>query len=251
MFRVLAFLLVVAVAPTDTARGADDEAKAIINKAIKAHGGEELLTKMQAGQSQNKGKIKLPGVGEVDFTQEVAYMLPDKFKDSLNLEIANMKIAVNTVVNGDKISINAAGKDVDITDDIKKAMADAMQMMKAARLVPLIKDKGYELSMMGDVKVNNKPCVGVRVAGKGKKEFALYFDKETNLMAKIEFRSVSQATQMEITEERIIVEYQKKEKDAPPMPKKVVVKHDGEQFLEAEVVEAKLLEKIDDSEFKK
>ena len=36
-----------------------------------------------------------------------------------------------------------------------------------------------------------------------------------------------------------------------PQPKKIVVKHDGKQFLEAEVVELTTLEKLDDSVFKK
>ena len=63
--------------------------------------------------------------------------------------------------------------------------------------------------------------------------------------------SVSPATQKEVTEERIILEYQQKDKNSPPMPKKIVVKHDGEQFMEAEVIEVKLLETIDESEFKK
>src|SRR4051794_19263276 len=55
-------------APAPRGPAADDDAKAIIAKAIKAHGGEETLAKFQAGQARNKGKIDLPGVGEVEFT---------------------------------------------------------------------------------------------------------------------------------------------------------------------------------------
>ena len=53
----------------------------------------------------------------------------------------------------------------------------------------------------------------------------------------------------EITEERIIQEY--KMKDGIPLPKKVLVKHDGKDFLKAEAVDFTFLESIDDNEFKK
>jgi hypothetical protein len=235
----------------DVVRAADDDARAIITKGVKAHGGEDVLTKMKAGQSQNKGKMKLPGVGEVEFTQEVSYMLPDKFKEILNLEIANQKVSVTTIVNGDKVSINANGTEVDVNDDIKKTIKEAQEMMKVARLVALLKDKEYQLSVIGESKVEDKPVLGVHIEARGKKDINLFFNKETGLLAKIEFRSVSPTTQKEVTEERIVLEYQQKDKNSPPMPKKIVVKHDGEQFMEAEVVEVKLLETIDESEFKK
>jgi hypothetical protein len=232
-------------------RAADDDARTIITKGIKAHGGEDILGKMKAGQSQNKGKMKLPGVGEVEFTQEIMYLLPDKLKETLSMEIANQKISVTTIVNGEKVSINANGTDIEINDDIKKLLKDAREMMKAARLVSLLKDKEYQLSVIGESKVEGKSVLGVHIEAKGKKDLNLFFNKETGLLAKMEFRSMSPATQKEVTEERIIVEYQQKDKNSPPFPKKVIVKHDGEQFMEAEVVDVKLLETIDESEFKK
>lgn len=229
---------------------ADDDAKAIIAKAIKAHGGEETLAKFQAGQAKNKGKIDLPGVGEVEFTQEVSYMLPGKFKESLELQIGGMKVAVQTLCSGDTITIEANGTAVPISDAIKEAMKDAGNLMKAARLFPLVREKGYELSLIGEAKVEGKDTVGVRVSKKDAKDVSLYFDKETGLLAKLEHRTSDAATGNEVAEERIIDGYQKNA-DGIPMPKKVLVKRDGKKFMEAEVQEAKLLEKLDDSEFKK
>lgn len=250
--RTLSFLfgLMFAMAYAHPAAAADD-ARSILEKAVKAHGGADTLAKMKGGQSQNKGKMKLPGIGDVEFTQEILYLLPDKFKESLNLEINNQNVTVTTIVNGDQVSISAGGMDVPINDDIKKALKDAREMLQTARLVSLLTDKSYQLSVIGEVKVEGKAAVGIHVESKGKKDVNLFFDKESGLLAKLEFRSVSPATQKEVTEERIILEYRKKEKSDPPVPKKVIVRHDGETFLEAEVVEAKLLETVDESEFKK
>ena len=224
---------------------------AVVNKAIKAHGGEEALTKYKAGQASSKGKITLPGVGEVDFTQEVASMLPDKLKETLHLDIGGKQIDVVTIMNGDTVSIEAAGKDVPITDDIKKALKEAQYMLKVGKLVPLVKDKSYELSLIGESKVEGKPVVGVLVKSKDHKDISLFFDKETGLLAKLEHRTAEPMTGKEITEERIIVSYGDKGKEGIPLPKEVLIKHDGETFMKVEVVEASILESLDDSTFKK
>lgn len=249
--RLLSTALLSAVALLAAAtRGpaADDDAKAIVVKAIKAHGGEETLAKLKAGQAKNKGKIDLPGVGEVDFTQDVSYMLPDKLKESLELQIMGMRIPIQTLINGESISIEVNGQKIDPPEAAKTALKDAGHMMKVARLTALVRDKGYELSLIGEAKVEGKDAVGVRVSYKDAKDISLYFSKETGLLAKLEHRT-NDSTGKEIVEERVIAEYQKI--DGLPMPKKVIVKHDGKTFLTAEVEEVKLLEKLDDSEFKK
>jgi hypothetical protein len=251
MFRTLALISTVGLLALGTSvRAADDLPKDVIARAIKAHGGEEVLTKNKAATSKGKGKINIPGAGEVEFTQETAHMLPDKFKESIQLSIGGQNISVLTLVNGDKISIEAMGMDVKLDDKMKETMNNVGNMMKVGKLVPLLKDKEYELSLIGEEKVEDMPAIGVRVTAKGKKDVNLYFDKKTNLLVKLEYRSTDPFTQKEINEERIIAEYGKN-KDGIPVPKKVVVKHDSQKFLEIEVTEMEFHEKLDESEFKK
>jgi hypothetical protein len=229
---------------------AADEPQDIIAKAIKAHGGEDFLTKNKAAQLKAKGKITIPGLGETDFTQETAYMLPDKFKESIDLSVGGQNVNILTLANGDKVTIEANGKEVDVPDAAKTALKGATYMLKVARLVPLLKEKGFELSLIGDDKVEGKKVVGVRVSKKDQKDISLFFDKDTGLIAKLEYRGADPSNGMEVNEERIITEYMKN-KDGIPTAKKVVVKHDGKTFLDAEVIEATFLEKLDDSVFKK
>src|SRR5690349_882903 len=66
---------------TPNLKAADDDPKAIIDRAIKAQGGADYISKHQAAQFKSKGKMNVPGAGELDFTQETAYMLPDKFRE--------------------------------------------------------------------------------------------------------------------------------------------------------------------------
>ncbi len=234
---------------TPAARAAD-EPKVILDKAIKAHGGEEFLTKNKAANLKTKGKIDLPGVGETEFTQETSYMIPDKFKDTLEMKIMGQNVSLFTLVNGDKVTVEVNGKEVEGGGDkVKEQMKGMGHVMEIGRLAPL-KNKKYELSIIGEDKVEGKKVIGIRVSAKDQKDVSLYFDKETGLLAKLEHRTADQTTGKEITEERIVMEY-KKNKDGVPLPKKLVIKHDGKQFLEAEVTEMTMLEKIDESEFKK
>lgn len=252
MRRTLLTLLSAAalVAPA-AAEPAPDDAVAVVNKAIKAHGGEEALTKYKAVQASSKGKITLPGVGEVEFTQEVASMLPDKVKETLHLTIQGKQVDVVTIMNGDTYSIEAAGNEVPINDDVKKALKEAQYMLKVVKLTPLVKDKGYELSLIGETKVEDKPAVGVLVKSKDHNDVSLFFDKETGLLAKLEHRTTDPTSGKEVTEERIIVSYGDKGEKGVLLPKEVVIKHDGEVFLKAEATEATVLESLDDSTFKK
>lgn len=251
MSRVFASVLsaVVLVGFAPSAR-AEDSAKDVLEKAIKAHGGAELLTKNQAGLLKAKGKINVAGVGDVDFTQEAAFMLPDKFKEAVEISIAGQNISIVTIANGDKISIDAAGNSVEVTDAIKTAIKDATHMIKVARMIAPAREKGYELSLTGESKVEGKAAVGVRVSAKDKKDITLHFDKATHLLAKVEYRSTEPMSGNEINEERIFGEY-KKDAEGNMVPHKITVLHDGKKYLDAEITEGKYLEKLPDAEFKK
>jgi hypothetical protein len=228
------------------ARAAADDPKAIIAKAIKAHGGEEAKAKLKAAQTRAKGKIEV--LGGIEFTQESAYMLPDKFKETVDTEVMGQKVHVVTVYDGKDIHIQANGNAVPVEDKMKEMIKDTLYSMKVAQMVPLLKDKAFELSALGELKVDGKPAVGVLVKSKGQKDVSLYFNKETGLLAKVERRTVDPMSGNEITEERIILEYTK---DKLPTPKKALINHDGNKFMEVEILETKQLEKLDDSEFAK
>jgi hypothetical protein len=243
-----ALLLAVLLGGIAGAGSPEEEAKALLIRAIKAHGGEEALEKYRASRSWSKGKIKMAGLGEVEFIEEVATMLPNKFKELMRLECGGKTALLVTLVNGDKVSMACDGKAFPITNDLKKALQDAHHLMKISRLGTLLKDRSYEFAPLGEIKVEGKPAVGVRISARGKKDVNVYFDRETGLLAKVEHRTIDPTTRKEVTEERIILEYQKG-KEGLPHPKKALIRHNGQKYLEAEVTEVELLEKLDDSVF--
>jgi hypothetical protein len=224
---------------------ADDEAGAILDKAIKAHGGMEKLTKIKAGRAKNKGKIEL--LGGLDFSQEVVYLIPDRFKETIELDVMGQQFKVVSVSNKGEAFITRNGEKVDLDDKLKAELKEGGHAMKVARLVPL-KDKAFTLSALGEMQVEGKPAVGIKVSAKGFRDINLYFDKKTGLIAKVERRVLDAMSGEEVNEERIVQEYQKV--DGLPVAKKLLINRDGKKFMEVEVVEYKYLDTVDENEFK-
>jgi hypothetical protein len=227
-------------------RAAEDEATAIIDKAIKAHFPKGVDKKNQGLRTKSKGTLHVMNL-DLEFTQEVAVQAPNKFKEVMELTVKDNKVTVTSVYNGKEAWIRAGEMDVEVTKDL---LADFEEAVYGINLMQglFVKDKGVKLSTLGEIKVKGKPAVGVTVSREGKKDINLFFDKETGLIAKVELRKKDPMGQ-EVTEERIITEYQ--EMDGRKTAKKVEVLHDGKAFIEAEVLEVQVLEKIDDSEFAK
>jgi hypothetical protein len=227
---------------------AQDEVRAIIAKAIKAHGGEEKLEKQKAGILKSKGTVHI--LGGIDFTEEASFQHPDKVKSVQRLEIMGQKVTQMIGFNGQKAWVNFNGMDIDqMIDKITQLMKDEIYVGEVSRLTPL-KDKKFELSALGEAKVEGNPALGVRVSSKGHKDVNLYFDKKSGLLVKIEHRTVDAMSGQEVNEEKIITEY-KDAADGTKEAKKAVVYRDGNKYVDAEIVEIKYVENIDDSEFNK
>ena len=221
------------------------EVRDIIQKAIKAHGGAEALNKYKAGQTRTKGQIEL--LGSLPFTQEITFQLPNQFREVMELEAGGQKVLVVTVFNGEKGWLEVTGKPQELDEKLLTELKEAGHLLRTSRLTALLDDKECKLSPLGEAKVNGRPAVGVRVECKGFRDLSLYFDKDTGLLAKSERRALDATTGQEVTEERIVIEYQKVE--GMQSPKKVLINRDGKKFMEAEVLEVKLLEKVDPQTF--
>lgn len=224
---------------------AEDPAK-LIEKCIQATGGVEKLS-AQGGQTKTKGNLDVQGA-TVDFTSELIYQLPNKFKEEVELNVGGQNVKIATTFNGKDYSISANGQSIPLQDKQVAELKDVSNMMQISRLIYL-KDKKYELASIGESKINDMPAEGVRVATRGFKDVNLYFDKKTGLLVKIERQALDFQSQQEVNEERLILEHM--EVDGLKIPKKLKINRDGKKYMEAEVESYKTLEKVDDSAFDK
>lgn len=229
---------------------ADDAAdvKAILDKAIAAHGGADHLAKNKAVSMQIKGKLYALGDG-VDFTGEIASQLPDRVRFEMSLTVMGTNLKIKSVAKGDKgwVAVNDM-----VMEMSKEQMAESREQMHVAavtRLVPL-RDKAYKLSPLGEAKVEGKDAVGIRVEHKDRRDVSLYFDKKTGLLLKTETRGKDpMAGDNEFTAETLYDDYKKV--DDFPVAHKVTIKRDGKPFIVSENSDVKVAEKLDDSNFEK
>ncbi len=247
MRRLLPFSLTVGLVLGLVPFARAQEARAIIDKAVKAYGGAEKFAKLKAMQVKAKGTLEVMGM-TLPFTKETSVQYPGKFKEVMQMEVDGQQIIVNSVFNGTKGWINAAGMEVPVEEKILEEFKEAAHKMEALRLTNL-NDKKFELSPLGESKVNDRPVVGVKIASKGHRDINVYFDKDTGLIVKSENRALDVQAGQEVSEETFITEYQ--EVEGLKVGKKVVVHRDGKKLMDAEVTLIKFLDKFDDSEFAK
>ena len=240
------FALLAAVVPAR----ADDDAKLreIVAKAIKAHGGADVLKKLPASVTKTKGKFY--GLGDaIDYTGETAVQLPDRIRTEVAGKANDQEFKFLQVVNGDKGWIKFGDNTMDMS---KEMIAEAKEQLNAATIAHLtvLTGKEYKLSSLGDAKVGDREAVGVRVEREGFRPVSLFFDKGNGMLVKSETRGKDlMRGGEEYTSETFYKDYKKV--DGLMVPHKLTIKRDGKDFVESETTEVKPSEKLDDAMFAK
>ena len=223
-----------------------DAAKDIINKAIKAAGSEEKLSKLKAATIKFKGTFQ-EGDMNIPLTGEMITQGADQSRAVIQADIGGQAVTIIEVLNRNKGWKKEESTKEMTADELKEAR-DGVHESWVATLVPL-KDKAYTLTALGEIKVDDRPAVGVRVSAKDRRDVNLYFDKDTNLLVKSEMRVKDEAAGMEVNQETFYGDY--KEVAGIQEAMRFVVKRDGKPFLNAQVEEIRRQEKVDDSVFGK
>jgi hypothetical protein len=228
---------------------ADGDARAAVEKAVKAVGGLDRLARFPAMTWKGKGKFY--GLGEeVEFSAESAAAMADRMRSDINFEVKAMKIQYVMAVNGDKGWSKADGAVVDMDAETLAEEKANLYASWVARVWPLLKDPAFQLTPLGESKVGDRAVVGVKVSRKDRRDVSLFFDKDTGLLLKCEVRARDVGGGgNEFAQETLYGDYQ--ETDGVKWPRKVTINRDGRRFVEIEVQERKLLEKLDDKVFAK
>ncbi|HEY8504588.1 MAG TPA: hypothetical protein VIL46_08395 [Gemmataceae bacterium] len=164
---------------------AQDDAKAVIRKAVEATGGAELLNKYKAGKIDASGTISVMGA-DIEFTSNSWYQVPSKLKNRINFSIMDQKIEIVQIVNGDRVKMTVNGMDQELPDEQLAELRNSTRLQTIYQLTPLLEGK-YELKTLEPKKVNGSEAAGVSVSAEGWDDpVKLYFDKKTGLLVRIE-----------------------------------------------------------------
>jgi hypothetical protein len=242
-YAILAFGVVAVAAPAARA----DDARAVVDKAIKAHGGADAISKFLGHTVQVKGTFH--GMGqEIPFNGTITSQGRDRLKVELEVEAGGQKFRIVNVVTPDK---GWARFDKDTRELDKEELAEAHERGHAgwvATLAPL-QDKSVTLATIGEVEIDKKPAIGVKVSMKGHRDVDLYFDKQTGLLVKSETLVKDEGSGQEVTTETFYSDY--KDVQGTKQAMKLVIKRDGKLYLDIDVTDYQLSEKLDDGVFAK
>jgi hypothetical protein len=247
MIRLFRAMLAVGfiAATANLALADDQDVKAVLEKGLKALGGEDKLAKIEAYSWKSKGKITLND-NDNDITLNGTVQGVNHYRGEFDGEFDGNKIQGIVVVNGDKgwrkFNENLMEMDADALASEKRNL---YLNKVAVTLVPL-KGKGFKAESAGEEKVGDKPAVVLKVTGPDGKESRLFFDKEDGLPVKLE-ATVSGFDGGEVHQETIYRAY----KDFGGIKKatKVEIKRDGKKFIDQEITEFKVEDKVDPSTF--
>lgn len=245
--RFLVLMLTMLLIAPSSGRGQDATSATLLDKAIKATGGEAKLTKLQAMTIKGKGIYHQDGQ-KLPFTLSWWSVGADKYRQTIEIDAMGAKSQETWVMNGKEgwhklgplVEAKAMGKD-ELEETREEVYFNWISM-----LAPL-KGKDFKLTPLDEAKIEGRAVVGFSVARKGNREAKLYFDKETGLLAKGERKVKDEGK--DISEETYFGGY--KDVDGVKMAMRVVVRREGKPHAELDISDAKLEEKLDAKLFTK
>jgi hypothetical protein len=228
---------------------ADDQAetKTLVDKAIKAMGGADKLARFATFTSRSKGKFFEPA--EVDFTDENWSRLPHHYRFDMDLEAGGNKVKEVLVFNGPKGWLKLGDNVMEMPKEMVGAFQDYFHALRLVTDPRGLKEKGVKLAPLGEMKIGDRPAVGIQVSFPGKRDVNVYFDKENNLPLKVETTAPPFQGGQEVSQEFFLEDY--KEFEGVKIATKVTWKSDGKKYMIREVTEIKPEEKIEDATFEK
>lgn len=225
---------------------AQDTPQTIIERAIRAHGGQERLARNRSDKVKIKGVVLAAGKS-VSFEGELSVQLPAQFKNVMRLTVDGRTHTLVQVLNGTKASFTVDGLPQKLDDAALTELRAMFYLNRAVRLVPLLRDRNYALTALAETKINDRPAVGVKVGARGARELRMYFDKTSNLLIKTEHVLTDKKTGKEVWQEELYSDF--RDLGGFRRPVKVTVYRNGMRVMESVLTDVKYLDKIDDTEF--
>jgi len=167
---------------------AQDKARAIVEKAIQAKGGEAKVARLRMMSISAEGTADVvPGQTNVPFTIENTWQMPDRYKTSSAFQVSGKKLVQTQVIDGDKGWIQMNGKTQDLPEEAVTEMREQKYAEDLDRL-SFLNETGFELAALEPITVAGKLALGVLVKSKGHRDVKLYFDATSGLLVKREHR---------------------------------------------------------------
>lgn len=248
MTRFLGALVVTALVtgPGNPVR-ADDaaDANAVLEKAIKAMGGAEKLGAIHAVQVKTKGTINFAG-NESPINGQTTIQGFDHYRLDFEGEFGGNKLKGTTIINGDKAWRKLNDEIMELDGPSIQGEKRLIYLQHAVSNPTVLTGKGFKITKTVNEQIDGKASVGVTATGPDGKEFTVFFDKESGLPVKL----VAKVTGLggeEVKQETTYADF--KDFGGIKRATKTASMRDGEPFLKQELIEFKVLDKVDPKTF--
>ena len=180
-------LVLIVLVPTLHADDAKS-ARQIVERALDASGGAKLLASQQSLSGTSRGSIALDGATHtVENTWTVEGL--DKLKWTADVTKGDQTLNIVLVLESKRGWIQGnGGTSNELKAELLAPLRQGFTALRLAETLTPLLDLGTKLSHLGELKVDDRPTVGIKIARKGMPEMDLYFDKKTHLPAKAEIR---------------------------------------------------------------
>jgi hypothetical protein len=246
-FSLASVILVVSVAVAGTLHADEQvEARVALDRAIKASGGEAVLSPFKAIRCKAEG-TGYEGDKKVPMKYEWTSQGMDRLR-TVVFDADGKKPTSIEVVNGKKGWVKDAGQDTeDLSKDQVESRLEGIYTSWASMLVPL-KEEGFRLSPLKEVDVQGRKAVGILVNHTKYRSIKLYFDKQSSLQVKYErpFKNVEVGKEM--VEEMVCSDFRTVQGTKQAF--KFTIFWDGVKVADMRVTEFQLYEKrLDETVF--
>ena len=162
-----------------------DEAQVnqVLDKAIKALGGEEKLAKATPLPGRRRARSRSRGT-TTTFHGESTVQGHRPFPFDFEGEFNGNPFKALTVLSGDK-GWRKFGQMQEMDPDAVKNEKRTVYLMVVPTILLPLKSKDFKVQSAADDKINGKPVAALKITGPDGKDFTLFFDKESGLPVRL------------------------------------------------------------------
>lgn len=235
------------LAGTPAAADEAPSASAVIDAAVKAHGGMANLAQTEQMTRHAAGVMSFFGQ-ELVFKDTMVVHLPDRWRWSLIADQGGQKVQILFVVNGQRgWQLTGGIAAMEMPRERVAELREEIYVLGLATIVPLKQDSGFEFEVLPEEKVGDQPAVGLKVRHKGRPDVRLYFDKTSGLLVKIQ----RQARDAGITVNKEYLYAAHKSFDGVQLPTKYTELTNGKKFVDVGEIRYEFHRRLDERLFEK
>lgn len=218
----------------------------LLQRALQVRGGNDKLVRSKADLTRMKGTLFLGGGKTATFTVDTTIQLPGMMKNIQRITLDGRTVTIVQVLNGERSWFTLNDQPQKLEKATLSELSETLYLNRVTRLFPLLTEGTFQLEYLGEAKINDRPAQLLKVVGKGHRDVRLFFDKETGFLVKTEHQ-LEDGSGKEMKEERFYSDFRSVGGIIRPI--KVSAHRMGVKIMEAELLEVKYFDRIEDSEF--